>query len=108
MSSTAQTAAATACSVSRMPIYPPDPILVSRPAAAGWTTSSFGHAASASAAELSALGEHLRTCGGASGRLFALQCGGEAVHRFVSGRIVTTFLGAIVVIGIAALALPAG
>lgn len=108
MYSIAPTAAGPACSVIGMTAYPPDPILVSRPAAAGWSTSSFGHAAAASPAELSALGAHLRTCDGASGRLFALQCGGEAVHRFVCGRIVTTFLGAIVVIGVAALAFPAG
>lgn len=78
--------------------------MLSRPAP-GWITSSFGHTADTSPAELSELGAHLRTCHGTSGRLFVLQCGGEAVRRFLGARIVTTLLVAIALIGAAALAL---
>lgn len=74
------------------------------PPAPGWTTSSFGHAADTSPAELSELGAHLRACHGTSGRLFALQCGVEAVRRFVAGRIVTTLV-VVLLIGVAASAL---
>jgi hypothetical protein len=74
------------------------------PPAPGWITSSFGHTADTSPAELSQLGAHLRSCHGTSGRLFALKCGGEAVHRFLAARIVTTLVVAIVLIGAAALA----
>jgi hypothetical protein len=55
-----------------------------------WNTSSFGHTADTSPAELSQLGAHLRACRGISGRWFSLRCGGEAVHRFLAARIVTT------------------
>lgn len=71
------------------------------PKAPNWATSSFGHTADTSPAELSALGEHLQTCHGVSGRLFALQCGGEAVRRFLAGRVVTTLVVAAVLIGCA-------
>lgn len=64
-----------------------------------WTTSSFGHAADPSPAELSALESHLRTCRDLSGRLFSLQCGGEALHRFLAGRIVTTSIVVALLIG---------
>jgi hypothetical protein len=80
----------------------------SNPASRGWSTSSFGHAAIASPAELSELGAHLHTCSGSSGYLFALQCGGEAVHRFLAPRIVTTFVVAAVVSGAVVAALQAG
>lgn len=70
--------------------------------APGWITSSFGHAADTSPAELSELGAHLRSCHGTSGRLFALQCGVEAVRRFVAGHLVTTLVVAVLVIGAAA------
>ena len=42
------------------------------------------------ATELSALGTHLALCHGLSGRLFSLQCFGEAMHGFVAPRLVTT------------------
>jgi hypothetical protein len=57
-----------------------------------WSTSSFGHSADTSPAELSQLGAHLRTCRSISGRWFTLLCGGEAVHRFLASRIVTTLV----------------
>ncbi len=64
-----------------------------------WTTASYGHAAHTSPAELSALESHLRSCRDLSGRFFSLQCGGEALHRFLAGRIVTTLLMATLLIG---------
>lgn len=85
-----------------------DPFTESSPASSCWRTSSFGHAAIASPAELSELGAHLRTCSGASGHLVALQCGGEAVHGFLAARIVTTLVVAAVVIGAVVMALQAG
>lgn len=75
------------------------------PPAPGWITSSFGHAADTSPAELSELGAHLRSCHGTSGRLFALQCVVEAVQRFLAARIVTTLVVAVVLIGAVSLAL---
>jgi len=86
----------------------PAPLTESNPASPGWSTSSFGHAAIASPAELSELGAHLRTCSCASGHLFTLQCGGEAVHGFLAARIVTTIVVAAVVIGAVVAALQAG
>jgi hypothetical protein len=57
-----------------------------------WTTSSFANAADTTPAELSALGAHVDRCKGSRGRWFALQCSCDAVHDFVSRRIVTTTL----------------
>jgi hypothetical protein len=91
-----------------MNTHSPDPFNESSPASSGWSTSSVGHAAIASPAELSELGAHLRICSCASGYLFALKCGGEAVHGFLAGRIVTTLVVASGVIGAVAMALPAG
>lgn len=73
------------------------------PAAPNWSTSSFGHAADTSPAEWSALGEHLDGCHAASGLLFALQCGGEIVHRFLATRVVTTLVFLALLVGGAAL-----
>jgi hypothetical protein len=70
-----------------------------------WITSSFGHAADTLPVELSALGEHYDVCRTLSGPLFALRCAGEAVHRFVSTRVLTTLLVAAFLIGGAAMAL---
>jgi hypothetical protein len=84
-----------------------DRITASRPSAPGWSTSSFGHAAATSPAELFELGAHLRACDCASGRLLALQCGGEAVHGFLASRIVTTVVVA-TALGALASALAAG
>ena len=52
-----------------------------------WSTASFGNTADTSPAELSALGAHLQNCRGLSGRWFTLQCGGDALHRFLGARI---------------------
>jgi hypothetical protein len=108
MYSIARTADPTPFSFRDMNPRSPAPCPESNPASHGWSTSSFGHAAIASPAELSELGAHLRTCSGASGHLFALQCGGEAVHGFLAARIVTTLVVAAVVIGAVVAALQAG
>jgi hypothetical protein len=73
-------------------------------AASTWSTSSFGHAADPLPTELDALGEHLHQCRRLSGRLFTLQCGGEAVHRFMAARLVTTVVVLALLIGGAVLA----
>ena len=57
-----------------------------------WTTSSFGGTVDTSPMELLALGEHLHTCKGLQGRLFALQCAAERMNGFVSARFVTTLV----------------
>jgi len=57
-----------------------------------WSTSSFGEGADTSPSELSALGAHLVQCRGLNGRLFPLQCLGEAMHGFVAPRLVTTLV----------------
>lgn len=57
-----------------------------------WSTSSFGDSADASPLELAALGTHLALCRGLGGRLFPLQCLGEAMHGFVAPRLVTTLV----------------
>ncbi|MCX7201460.1 MAG: hypothetical protein NTV17_04020 [Burkholderiales bacterium] len=85
-----------------------DPFTESSSASLGWSTSSLGHAAIASPAELSELGAHLRCCSCASGHLFALRCGGEALHGFLAARIVTTLVVSSVVIGAVVMALQAG
>ncbi|MBT9594773.1 MAG: hypothetical protein IV094_02145 [Vitreoscilla sp.] len=55
-----------------------------------WNTSSFGDATDTSPLELNELGDHLSHCRGLHGRLFALQCGAEAVRSFVAARLVTS------------------
>ncbi len=57
-----------------------------------WTTSSFGGTVDTSPMELLALGEHLDSCKGLQGRLFALQCAAERMNGFVSARFVTTLV----------------
>jgi len=57
-----------------------------------WSTASFGDTVDTSPGELSALGEHLASCRGATGRLFKVRCIAEATHGFVAGRLVTTLV----------------
>ncbi|MEY2875167.1 MAG: hypothetical protein RLZZ373_2538 [Pseudomonadota bacterium] len=64
-----------------------------------WSTASFGDPADTSPMELSALGEHLDLCRGTRGRLFAAQCRVEAVRGFVASHLLTTVLGAVVLVG---------
>lgn len=61
-----------------------------------WSTSSFGGSTDTSAMELSALGEHLDSCRGAGGRMFALRCAAENMSGFVASRFVTTLAIAVV------------
>lgn len=68
-----------------------------------WSTASFGETADTSPMELSALGEHLDSCKDTHGRLFALQCIGEALNRFIAPRIVTTLVVAAFLIGVTSL-----
>lgn len=69
-----------------------------------WSTSSDGDSAETSPMELSALGAHLVLCRGLGGRLFPLECFGEAMHGIVAPRLVTTLVvAAAVLIGVGAL-----
>lgn len=65
-----------------------------------WSTAAIADAADTSPMELSELGEHVSRCNGSRGRWFALRCGADAVHDFVSTRFVTTLMivGAIAVL----------
>lgn len=65
-----------------------------------WTTASFGGRAETSTTDVSALGEHLTLCRSLSGRMFALQCGAEAMHSFAAPRFVTVLSAVTVLIGI--------
>ena len=65
-----------------------------------WSTASFGETADTSPMELSALGSHMAACKILKGRLFAARCVAEAMHGFVSGRMVTTLVVAALLIGI--------
>ena len=70
-----------------------------------WSTSSFSDSAHTTPQELSALGEHLDTCKGSHGRLFAVRCAAEMLDGFVSARIVTTLVVAALLIGVSSLVL---
>jgi len=70
-----------------------------------WSTSSFGGATEPSPIDLASLGEHLHTCKGGNGRLFALRCGAQAVHGFAASRFVTTLVVAALLIGVSVLVL---
>lgn len=74
------------------------------PAAPAWTTASFGHASHTTPGDLLALGDHLALCRTQTGRWFALQSGGEAMHRFLAPRLVT-LMAALLLIGGVTLAL---
>ncbi len=65
-----------------------------------WSTASFGDGAQTSPLELSALGEHLDSCRGAHGRVFALQCAAQFMRGFVSAHLVTTVLSVALLIGL--------
>jgi hypothetical protein len=67
--------------------------------APNWTTSSFGETVDTTPMELSALGEHLESCNGSRGPLFALRCAGERLDGFVTGRFVTTLVVVTLLIG---------
>lgn len=64
-----------------------------------WSTSSFADETDSLPMELTALGEHLAHCRSLTGRLYALHCAADAVHRFVAPRFVTTLVVATLLIG---------
>jgi hypothetical protein len=68
-----------------------------------WRTSASALAAVPSPHDLSALGEHLHLCRAPGGRLFAVRCGAEALHRFVAARFVTSLVVAVLLIGVGSL-----
>ena len=70
-----------------------------------WSTSSFGVTTDTSPMELSALEHHLDLCRGARGRLFAVHCAVELLHRALAPRFVTTLVVAALVIGLGSLVL---
>jgi hypothetical protein len=70
-----------------------------------WSTASFGGNADTSSMELLSLGDHLGVCKSPNGHLFALYCLVESVRGFMAARFVTTLIGVVLLIGIAALAL---
>ena len=64
-----------------------------------WSTASFGDTPDTSPMELSELGDHLGRCKRSRGRMFSLQCAGEAMHGFVASRFVTTLVVAALILG---------
>jgi hypothetical protein len=67
--------------------------------APSWDTSSFGHPADISPLERSALGDHLNQCGALRGPLQALQTGADELHGMVAGRVVTSVLVLMLLVG---------
>jgi hypothetical protein len=63
-----------------------------------WSTASFGDTTDTSPMELSSLGDHLDLCRGQRGRMFAARCRAEVVRGFVTSHLVTTALGAAVLV----------
>lgn len=70
-----------------------------------WSTASFGETTDTLPMELSALGTHMAACKTLKGRLFDARCVAEAMHGFVSCRMVTTLVVATLVIGISSFVL---
>lgn len=68
-----------------------------------WSTASFGDTVDTSPMELSALGEHLDSCQGSRGRLFAWHCVAETMRGFVAARLVTTLMAVALLIGVTTL-----
>jgi hypothetical protein len=67
-----------------------------------WRTASLGHSADTSPGDLHALGEHLGSCQGLRGRLFALHCVAERTHGLLAPRFITTLVLAALVLAAAA------
>ena len=70
-----------------------------------WSTSSFAAAADTSPRELADLSEHLDRCRRLRGRLFPALCLTDTASRFLAPRFMTTTLVAIVLLGVALMAL---
>jgi hypothetical protein len=70
-----------------------------------WSTASFGGNTETSPMELVSLGDHLGACKSPHGHLFALHCMAEATRGFMAARFVTTLIGFVVLVAVAALTL---
>ena len=64
-----------------------------------WSTSAFAAESQPAANDSSALGDHLNLCRSVTGRLFAVRCGVDAVHRFLAPRLVTTLVVVLLLVG---------
>ncbi|MDP2065814.1 MAG: hypothetical protein Q8K38_07580 [Burkholderiaceae bacterium] len=64
-----------------------------------WDTSSFGHPADISPLERSALGDHLSQCGAMRGPLQVVQTGADGLHGLLAGRVVTSMLLILLLVG---------
>lgn len=69
------------------------------PAPPRWSTSAFAAETQPADNESSALGDHLNLCRSVTGRLFAVRCGVDAVHRFLAPRLVTTLVVVLLLVG---------
>jgi len=78
-----------------------------RPDATGlhWLTSAFGAPPSAASQLAATLDQHLGLCRHRHGRLAAMACGAESLHRFIAARFVTTLAVAMLVLALALLVL---
>lgn len=74
---------------------PPTPLHSAPPL---WSTAAAARAAGVRPTETRTLGAHLHECQARHGRLFALQCGGEALRGFLASRLVTTTLLAVLLV----------
>ena len=64
-----------------------------------WDTSSFGHPADITPLERSALGDHLSQCGALRGPLQTLQTGADELQDILAGRVVTSALVILLLVG---------
>jgi hypothetical protein len=70
-----------------------------------WATSSYGDTADASCEDQASLKDHLSSCKGMHGKLFALHCAAEAIDAHIKSRFITTLVLATVLIGISSFAI---
>ena len=64
-----------------------------------WETSSFGHPAEVSSLERAALSEHLSLCAALRGPLQVLQSAAMAVQGALAGRVITSVLVVLMLVG---------
>ncbi len=64
-----------------------------------WETSSFGHPAEVSPYERAALSDHLSTCAALRGPLQVLHSGFAAVQGVLAGRVITSVLFVLTLVG---------
>ncbi|MDQ6685539.1 MAG: hypothetical protein M3Z16_10465 [Pseudomonadota bacterium] len=65
-----------------------------------WATASEPTSADTTPLELSALSDHVDTCYGSRGRLFALRCAVDSVQQFLAPRLITTLVVIACLIGV--------